>query len=453
VRDELNGYEKCARLKRPFRGKNVKVLLLEGLCHKVNRGTAIGLSITLLCLIPNNVAGDSFTWATVGVVVFCGGAAWKAKDLRVRLPALCFVGLFFLLLVATLWQGSQDKIPGFFRYTFAILPLIWLASNCNPRERRTIEVWMVGIASFEAVLAIVQKYFGIFPTWGWMGSTVSATAGTNPLTGDFGRAPGTLGHGIPAALILCSGMLVVIFADVVSNWFLRVLLIVTMSVGILATGSRSAVIVLVPVVLIIAILSMRGKNILRVTLICAIVCLTLFLDVWSLPIFTSLDGSVSVSHRSIAWNLISETLLVNPQTALIGFGWGGPEKVLSGISAYDRLAVVDNGFVIIIALVGALGLVLFVGALALGLVNGDKTSRAIILMNLGMMLSFDIPLWAANFAIFTVFLGLPRGNLVGQDHLLFTPSPHSQLGSLMKFQQNDQAQISALRVTLRHDHR
>lgn len=370
----------------------------------------VGAALALLVLVPDAAAGVRFNLAAVliGLVLLVALLKHRVTFVPVTVVLLC--GYYFVIVVATIAQHRVDELLPLLRVALPLLLLALAASAISPQQRPIILRWVVVLALIQAGLAISQRHLGWPIAWGWLGDRQAAVSiGYNPITDDFGRSTGTMAHGIPLALLLATGI-VLLWPKLRSRKFLLPALgIAALGYAVILTGSRSAIIVLAATGVVMALMRLRNPIAWTFTVIAAILTV-LLVDIPSLNIFASLDGSISLTHRSSAFEALGNLIALGPFNAIFGNGWGANEALGSiGALQSQRLLAIDNGFVALISTAGFIGALLIVALIIIGFRHSHGVERAMLILTVGMFFSFDVPLWMASFAPLIVLCCLSTG--------------------------------------------
>ena len=114
-------------------------------------------------------------------------------------------------------------------------------------------------------------------------------------------------------------------------------------------------------------------------------------------------------HRSDSWSIIPGLLGFSATSALVGFGWGAVDFLGSHyLLQSTTLTAVDNSVATAIALGGVPALVLLVMLIWVSFMRAPISVRTSIAFVSVMMISFDVMLWAAPFALLTVLTQIQR---------------------------------------------
>lgn len=376
----------------------------------MNLAHVVGAALAVIVLVPDAAAGMWFSVAVVFLCIFLAVTLLQQHVTFIPTGVVLVFGYYFVMAVSTISQQRTEELLPLVRAGLPVI-LLALAASAVPRSDRGIVLrWITVLALFEAAVAISQHLLGWPTAWGWLGNRSTATSiGYNPITGDFGRSAGTMGHGIPLALLLATGIILLWPKLRARNFQLPAAGIAVLSYAMVLTGSRSAIICLCATALIMTLTRLRNP---RAWTAIGIVGIATFLlvDLRTLTIFTSLDGSISLTHRISAFEALSNLIGLGFFNTIAGNGWGANESLGTiGVLQSQRILAIDNGFVSLVATSGIIGAILVVALVMVGIWKTHGVERAILILSLGMFLSFDVPVWTASFAPVVVLCCLSAG--------------------------------------------
>jgi hypothetical protein len=364
--------------------------------------------LVILALLPDAAAPPAWVnVASLGMLAVFG--LWMSGQVeRTSLPpqAKLIALAYGAIAVSTAMQmTSWHDVLGPVRAGIVLLLIAVLASRLNSSGVQATQRAIVWIAVMESILALEQKIHGALPGWGWLGSRsmTGATFGDNPLWAG-GRAPGTMGHGIPLGMLAVTGILLLLIAPQIARPHVRLAGMVVLCAGVAASGSRSPVIV-GTVALLITIYSGRGWIAGAAVKVFApfLVALTLLLvDVRSLSLVDSLSGTASLQNRQDSWGVIPRLQELPIVDQLIGVGWDALD-ILRARGIAGALFAVDNNFVSLLMMGGLVAVIAMLLLIWKGLSSADSASWACIWLTVGMFLSFDMVAWVFPMALLVVF--------------------------------------------------
>jgi hypothetical protein len=134
---------------------------------------------------------------------------------------------------------------------------------------------------------------------------------------------------------------------------------------------------------------------------------TLLVDVRELPILTSLAGTGSLTHRLGALEAVGRLSGRTAAEVLFGSGAGSSSHLFDqGLLQTDGFLAVDNQLVTTFATGGAVGVFFLLAAVLIGLLGGDRTTRAAALVPVLLFFSFDVLQWPATAVLLAVLVAL-----------------------------------------------
>ena len=372
---------------------------------------AIGLVLTVFTFLPNVVAPPKLLWVALGGAIGLltvslwrhqEGARWSAAASLVTAYTLTSTfsvvhhGSLTTVMIATAWS------------LMAVLVVV-LSSNLTPPAQDGLIAIVLVVAAVQLLVAIGSTFAGMDAPWGYLGE-----AGTifrdNPLAPVLGgRATGTMAHPIPFGALMATAALLSMFGLNRRGLALRSVLTTAFLGGVALSGTRSAAIAFA-VSIVFALLiprAVRHPVFLRTFAVLLAAGFVSLVDVDDLPIFTSLQGTGSFSHRAAALDaglrLLDRPLL----ESVAGSGFGSiPDLFTLGYLQLDGFEAVDNQLVASLATAGVLGLVCIVSLVIHGLIVGDRRTRPAALLMFLMFLSFDVLQWYSATILFLALIAL-----------------------------------------------
>ncbi len=261
------------------------------------------------------------------------------------------------------------------------------------RSADRVDRFAVVFAWFAAALGVaatLEYALGWPPAW--RGAVINADGTSYPLHQVLiagTRAQATLGHPLPLSTILVLALAVLLLHRT-RHQVMRAIGIVAVTAGLIAAGSRNALILAVGLVLFLA---ARRLTTMRVPAFAAIFVAALVGLVWASE--TEFTGTGSYTHRIEAMESVTNLLTErSPVEVIFGSTAGGvPELYARGLLQSDGLEAIDNQYVHTFAADGLIG-VLMLGAIGvLAFVRATPHGRILIgvLATQGMI--FDYLAW------------------------------------------------------------
>ncbi|WP_143546273.1 hypothetical protein [Rhodococcoides fascians] len=341
--------------------------------------------------------------ATIGVVIKDGGTTLHPST-GVAGTAFLVVGCIANLRADDTYQwlalGSMVGI--------AASGTILGASLVQHNVVRPVFQWVIGIAAAQCAYAVVEVMAGIEPLW--RGARVmpdgESVAIRSELIEGFARAQGTLGHPLVLAALALMAVTLTIATDAVPRLPARLSLLAVLTAGILASGSRNAVIVLGALLLILwgartwtAMLGRAmffGIPILLVAAILGSERIAEFFD------------SGSYSHRAGALEVVPKLFNIRDFPTLM-FGDGSastPRLQNAGLLQSDRFIAIDNQFLLLFIQYGLAGTLLVSGILIAAIRRDRGTARVVIGVWLAQFFIFDALAWPSSAMLLWLSVGI-----------------------------------------------
>ncbi len=372
---------------------------------RVVRGVAMSLAFFLLTYGGNNTA-PSEVWQGC----FIGAIALLTLALlRSRAPA-AGGRAFVLISVWWGWVGLGILLTGSLPLTtmtlyFGLAVLAaYVASSLDAAELRILYAAIVLTAIFQMLLGLTEVLFNADPVWGYRGGTRD-----NPFLDGYARTQGTLGHPIPFAVL--QGIAFIVAWSNPAQWKQRwrLLALACLAVGLLIGGTRSVMLSLAGALLVH--LASNGKltswvRTLYVLLAGGVVLVNV--DVGIVRIAEELVVSGSWSHRLGAFESVPNLLARPPLEAWFGYGFGSENLLYDrGYMQQTYLRVVDDMFVYALGTMGIAGLILLIVVSLVAFIFAGRTTRAVLVLIIGMYFSFDVFAWMYTGVVFSIFATLP----------------------------------------------
>lgn len=300
--------------------------------------------------------------------------------------------------------------PNLFAMAVALTaPAVFLvASSLSTRERSAVLTAVVGLAAFETLMCTYEAFYIRQPL------LTEVAYESNPLFTGSIRGQGTLGHPLVAALV----MLVGIGCTFALRWpvWVKVPIIVLLSLGVFSTGSSSAVVVSAFCVVAAFLVTggARGRSLKISLVVIAGIVIASVSEFLTQSISSDISG-VNLVHRTNS--LIAVPRLITDRSffeALFGSGWGSAESLYRrDVLINDGFYAIDNQFTTIMAVSGVLGAALFVGLLVSIVIKVRGPLRVALLSILIMSLSFDVLSWVATSSLFWIVVACALAELEG----------------------------------------
>lgn len=346
------------------------------------------------------------------VLAVSGTALWARVKYR---PS---AGLTWVLIVSFLVQAfaTSREVDSYEWQSLALTITVVYASLAVAGSTTKLKLWrsvagvMITIAAAQAALGLFELMYMVEPLW--RGALILADGQSVALRNDIFpslmRAQGTLGHPLPYAFTLIVGCIVLLRSER-GHGFWRFLLWALLAAGVLASGSRNAIVLFVVATLLGMIRPQRVGGFTFATL------LALIGSVLGLPFIMEqvdrLAGSGSVYHRVGAIHSIERlNFLRDFSPSMIGDGAASTPRLFSdGLLQSDGLEAVDNQYVYTLAQEGIFGLMVVIIIFLIAFKRADSTLRLLLFAVFVECMIFDLLFWPSMAVYAWVFIGVAIG--------------------------------------------
>jgi len=400
-------------------GLLVVVLFVVVVPPDKNRAWAIVFTLATLMVTGNNsvprgprIASFAFCSLILLVSLLRGGSArrrpptsfWPVLLIWGGLAIGVFINRSYPLESAVLYFGTAVLVA-------------FVTSTLSSVETRLVLTAFVAMASIESLWGLLEVLSSSTPLWGFRGNYIR----TNPLTNDvWHRAQASTGQPVVFGTITGLGALLVWVNGIKLTPRLRLAALAVTGTGVFVSGTRS-----VALCLVIAILAhlLARQSLLRwfrnVFVVGVIAGVVVVFNFGLTRLAADLVDSGSWVHRFTSIEGVPN-LLARPLPArLFGSGFGSQSSLFQ--DGYIRntygLQVVDNYLVYLLGTSGLVGLIMFLVISAVAIVRSDAKGRVVILLILGMALSFDLLVWFYMGIVLSFFYALPSRGLVSRRNL------------------------------------
>jgi hypothetical protein len=314
---------------------------------------------------------------------------------------------------ATVAAGDPDAAPRFLIHAVVAVAFYVIGAAANVSERESILRAVVVLAALQVGYAIVETMMRPPVLWASPVPEHITTIGDrlpSEIIPGLSRAQGTFGHPLMFSFFLIVALGVALRTQwkspVRKFWFVTLML-----TGALLGGSRSAIVVMVAMVLF-SIGSRRTawlRGILLAALTLAFLALTGF---FQSEIVERFSTSGSLTHRVGAFEALPRLLAQQPDVVWFGHGWyAAPRLTETGLLQLDGLVAVDNQIVATLAASGIIGLGLVLALILRGVIGSPPVTRLAFLAATVMFLVFDVLQYPVTWALYTLLLGFAAANL------------------------------------------
>ncbi|NIL77581.1 hypothetical protein [Rhodococcus sp. B10] len=375
--------------------------------------------------------------ATVGVILALTAIPvlrLTGADTALRLPILAAIALVTIVTVVkdrgtTLRPGvivalgmfivsgsianlrANDSYQWLTLAAFAGIAIAGLVLGASVRAHgveRPVFRWVIGVAAAQSLYAIYEVVSGAEPLW--RGANIRRDGESirlqSTLIDGFERAQGTLGHPLVLAALALIAVSMIVATDAVAKAHYRVALIVLLAGGIVASGSRNAVLVLIALVLVTWGASTWGAMAARGLFFgvpLALIGLALSED----RIRELLDSG-SFTHRAGAIAVVPRLSDVRGFLSM-AFGDGSastPRLLNAGLLQSDRFLAIDNQFLLLFIQYGLAGLVLICGLIFAAIQRDAGAVRLMLVVWIAQFFIFDVLAWPSSAILLWLCVGL-----------------------------------------------
>ncbi|WP_285189975.1 hypothetical protein [Rhodococcus sp. MEB041] len=274
---------------------------------------------------------------------------------------------------------------------------------------RPVFRWLIAIVTAQAAYAVYEAREGIDPLW--RGATVdSATGRSTPLRSEliegYFRAQATYGHPLVLASACLMAVVLVVTTDAVLKNSHRFLLVGVLSAGIVASGSRNAVIILAGVLLFV-----WGARNWRVTAARALFFGTPLAFIAVILLWDRIQefiGTGSFYHRAGAFDVVTKLFERRDLVPLmVGDGSAStPRLQRQGVLQSATFVAIDNQFILLFIQYGLLGLGLVAALILLGFRSKDRGLRLVMAVWLVQFFVFDVLAWPSAAMLLWLAVGI-----------------------------------------------
>lgn len=373
-----------------------------------DRAVVLLVTVATWTAVPSVVASPRLVSVlTLALLALVGNAVWW------HLPALRWsapLGLLTALLLCGTLSIAHFGLPADLvraaSFGLLLLGCALLAASAGPADVRLLTRGIVLLAMAELAVGAASSLLGAPAPWGYLGDAGS-TFDVNQLVPALeGRATGTMAHPIPFGTLMALSVLLGLSRALRWPSLVRLLVVSAGTFGVALSGSRSAALSLLVAVLVATLVpgALRLHPAARTLIVLGAVATLLLVEVSSLRVVTSVQGTGSLTHRLGALDAAQRLADRPPLQTLLGSGTGSLRDLFdAGYLQLDGFFAVDNQFVATFATAGLIGALALVGLVMAGLLRGDRGTRPAALFLVLMFLSFDVLEWHAT-AVLTVVL-------------------------------------------------
>lgn len=377
---------------------------------------ALSSSLLLLLLAKSTLSpGILESTGPIWVCVLLGLAlGLQAKALDFPRQGLVVLLLALMFLIPTAVQGDLSTTAKAAGISLAWLFAFLASTNLKSSDRRVLLSVILWAGCFEALIAIGESLLN----WAFIRDFIAGSADEggyivrpNVILGDWtNRAQGTVGYAIPFGAFIVIAILIAIVSDLISSRSLKWITVGLLSVALLLSGARSAIVALalgIAVLLVVSIVRARKAGRKPPMLVGTLIAFGA-LVVLGLGFFVKamLTADFSLSHRGgVVASAANMFTLPAPQV-LFGSGYNSAQKLFdAGILHTEGLGVVDNTFLTQFIFSGEVGVALLLCTIVLAFVRSDVLGRAALAAFTTLFFFYDIFNWHLSTFVLFVFVG------------------------------------------------
>jgi hypothetical protein len=381
--------------------------------------TVLGAVLVLVTFVPTSRVSGTVAWALLGLAVLavlaCAGL--HAPRLRWSAPAVLLLAVGAAAALSTVQHGTLPDLLRGALTTVLLAGCCLLAAHCTPADRDVVVAVVMALALAQLAFAAASAFLGLPAPWGLLGEAGSVFGSNELLPAVGGRTTGTMAHHIPFGTLMAAAAALAATARRLRP-VPRLVLTAACASGVLLSGSRSAALVLLAGLLAGLLWpgATRTGAAGRVVVLLAAGVAVLVSDVPAHPALTSLEGTGSLTHRLGALEAVGRLLGRPLPETLFGSGEGSLLTLYAdGLLQRDGFFAVDNQLVTTFALSGLVGVLCLVAAVGVGLLRGDRSTRAGALVVVLMFASFDTLEWTSTAVLLAVLVALGAARAPDED--------------------------------------
>jgi hypothetical protein len=377
-------------------------------------GIGVGIVVALFFLASSPSVPEAVRDITlIGGLVLLGLAALSRPWPRsLTHPVVLLVAVFYIVSIVSTYAVFASALNSVLRFGALALMVSVVVSQLTRRDVLALLKFLVGFAVFQVGLGLIEvAVLGRPVLWGYGALTSGLPAlYPNTLLGETVlRVQGTAGHPIPFAMLLAAAFVVVLYLKDEWRFRFRMGLLAILSLGLVLSGTRSAL-VAVGIVLVVKLLTTRSeKRILSVFAVAvSAVIMVVLLGSSLADAYREFTGTGSFYNRVGALASVPALLARQPLEVLFGSGVGSEASLFGrGFLQQNGFNIVDNQLVTTLATGGVVGLVLLVLFVSVAVKRSDPLTRGLIIVMVVAMFSFDYLRWFSMIALLFVVVALP----------------------------------------------
>jgi len=347
----------------------------------------------------------------IGLLMVIGALLPSIVSQKTRIPGIAvLLGLLLLFQFFAILRNNQiSQVTVFMLVSLYFVPILLavVASNTSFAGRVLIRSTIIWLGLIQSAIAIAQGFWGIFGFWNWSGTGVLSRS--NNLVSGLPRVPGSMGHGIVLGFICSLALIMLIESKSFARKY-KILLPIILMGGILLSGSRSALIVLL-ISFVLAFtfgrISLTMSTLRSSITLVVFAVLIVFGNLFDNPIARSLEGTGSLYFRVDSWSYFQPLTARSIFEILFGSGLGSFSDLRAWGMLNDTFGAVDNNLLYLFAVGGTTALVIILAMVGRSILAGDVITRTSLFFIFGMFISFDVSDWFFAQAVMVTICCLP----------------------------------------------
>ncbi len=350
----------------------------------------------------------------LGIAVLVLAELRSSRRARGSTPLVAVIAGWWGLVILVVALTQSYNVSALMLQATFILTMVWSISRATAADLSWLVTSILVLAAAQTVLGLAEVFGSVEPVWGYRGGLERE----NPFQTDLVRAQGTMGH--PIVLGYLEGLAVVLAW---ANPFrlrqaVRLPLLSAAVVGLVLSGTRSAVLVAAIAIAAHIVLRLDAFRLLRsLFLLLAAAVLVAVLDFGLTQLALDTIDSGSWVHRLGSLQAVPNLLGREGWELWWGSGYGSERELFSRgyIVLTYGLPVVDNFFVYLLGTTGIVGLGLTLAILVVSFLRGQRYVKAAVIYVMGMFFSFDTTVWFSSGVLMFVVLALAASYQGGGD--------------------------------------
>jgi hypothetical protein len=375
-------------------------------------GVVGSLCLLLVIVFPVHLVPNTLRLVEVGATAALSLLALARRGFSKgnRGIPLLFLAYLALTMAGTQVGDVQDAMPQFFYHAAIGLGFLIFGCLSSKRERGMMARMFVILAAAQAAYAVVEVAAKPPVLWAspvpenfiWSESRLPSE-----LIAGMVRGQGSFGHPLLLAFVLVVAAGLVLRQKVT---LLRFLTVGVLFAGVLATGSRSASLIMAAMILFA--FGARKLAVVRGVLLAGAGFLLASGTGMLGAVVERFSESGSLTHRQGAIDALPRLISEQTPSALaFGNGWFSREALYDrGLLQLDGFVAIDNQFVSLLVTAGWVGLALFILLMLGAIRHAGSEYRIALLAAFTMFAVFDVNEFPATWALLSLFIGFAAAN-------------------------------------------